>query len=90
MYTEDSPPQSHAYEELVEVVTRAVERLNIDWLAEREDVQKADLTNASCSLAHNLNAGDWRFFPGDWRFFHGRNRFLIEFIVHEHHTITLY
>ncbi len=25
--TEDSPPQSHAYEELVEVVTRAVEKL---------------------------------------------------------------
>ncbi len=24
--TEDSPPQSHAYEELVEVVTRAVEK----------------------------------------------------------------
>ncbi len=38
MYTEDSPHQ-HAYEELVEVVTRAVERLNIDWPAEREDVR---------------------------------------------------
>ncbi len=34
-YTEVSPPQSHAYEELVEVVTRAVERLSIDWPAER-------------------------------------------------------
>ncbi len=38
-YTEDSPPQSHAYEELVEVVTRAVERLSIYWPAEREDVR---------------------------------------------------
>ncbi len=28
--TEDSPPQSLAYEELFEVVTRAVEKLNID------------------------------------------------------------
>ncbi len=37
--TEDSPPQSRAYEELVEVVTRAVEKLNIDWPAEREDVR---------------------------------------------------
>ncbi len=32
--TDDSPPQSRAYEELVEVVTRAV-----DWPAEREDVR---------------------------------------------------
>ncbi len=32
--TEDSPPQSCAYEELVEVVTRAV-----DWPAEKEDVR---------------------------------------------------
>ncbi len=37
--TEDSPPQSRAHEELVEVVTRAVERLSIDWPAEREDVR---------------------------------------------------
>ncbi len=37
--TEDSPPKSRAYEELVEVVTRAVERLSIDWPAEREDVR---------------------------------------------------
>ncbi len=29
--TEDLPPQSRAYEELVEVVTRAVEKLSIDW-----------------------------------------------------------
>ncbi len=35
--TEDSPPQSRAYEELV--VTRAVEKLSIDWPAERENVR---------------------------------------------------
>ncbi len=37
--TEDLPPQSCAYEKLVEVVTRAVEKLCIDWPAEREDVR---------------------------------------------------
>ncbi len=37
--TEDSPPQSRAYEELVEVVTRADEKVCIDWPAEREDVR---------------------------------------------------
>ncbi len=37
--TEDSPPQSRAYEELVEVVTRVVEKLSIDWPAEREHVR---------------------------------------------------
>ncbi len=36
--TEDSPPHSRAYEELVEVVTRAVQKLCIDWSAERDDV----------------------------------------------------
>ncbi len=69
--TEDSPPQSRAYEELVEVVTRAV-----DWPAEREDVRKKKKTNASC-LVHNLNAGDCCFFPDlhtDVRD-RGRNRF---------------
>ncbi len=29
-----SPPHSHQYEELVEVLTRAVAKLNIDWPAE--------------------------------------------------------
>ncbi len=54
--TEDSPPQSRAYEELVEVITRAV-----DWPAEREDVCSKKKT--SCLLVPNLNAGDWCFFP---------------------------
>lgn len=34
---EDSPPQSPAYEELVEDITHAVARLNINWLAERRE-----------------------------------------------------
>ncbi len=33
------PPQSRAYEELVEVVTRAVEKLSINWPAERDDIR---------------------------------------------------
>ncbi|MGL5881628.1 MAG: hypothetical protein ACRCY0_00025 [Synechococcus elongatus] len=37
--SEDSPSHSHAYEELVEVVSRAVARLNIYWPAERQDVR---------------------------------------------------
>ncbi len=40
--TENSPPQSHAYEELLEVVTRAVEKLCIDLPAEREDVRSKE------------------------------------------------
>ncbi len=31
--TEDSPPHSPTFEELVEVLTRAVAKLNIDWPA---------------------------------------------------------
>ncbi len=89
--TEDSPPQSHAYEELVELVTRAVEKLSIDWPAEREDVRsrgKLDerflpsRAQPQCRglplLISTLRCGD-----------HGRDRFLIEFIVHKHHTIPL-
>ncbi len=54
--TEDSPPQSHAYEEL-----RLWQEQLRDWISigqQRGFVQKADLTNASHLLAHNLNAGD--------------------------------
>ncbi len=35
--TADSPPQSLAYEELVEVVTHTVAKLNIEWSAEKQD-----------------------------------------------------
>ncbi len=45
--TEDLPPQSRAYEELVEVITRAV-----DWPAEREDVSwKKRLLAFSCQTS---------------------------------------
>ncbi len=59
--TENSPPQSRFYEELVEVVTRAVEKLCIDWPAEREDVcSKGKLDERFFYLLmHNLNVGDY-------------------------------
>ncbi|CAM4515725.1 unnamed protein product [Leuciscus chuanchicus] len=37
--SEDSPPQSHAFEELLDVVTRAVHRLSIEWPEDRQDVR---------------------------------------------------
>lgn len=37
--TADSSPQSLVYEELVEVVTHAVAKLNIEWLAEKQDTR---------------------------------------------------
>ncbi len=36
MESVDEPPQSLQYEELLEVVTRAVDKLNIDWPAEQQ------------------------------------------------------
>ncbi len=91
IYTEDSPPQSHAYEELVEVLTRAVERLNIDWPAEREGVRSKSRLDEHVLPSRTQPQPQRQglpFFPrcGD----HGRNQFLIEFIVHKHHTIPLY
>ncbi len=44
--TEDSPPQSRAYEELVEVVIRAV-----DWPAEREDIRSKNKKKRRTLLA---------------------------------------
>lgn len=35
---EESPPSTHTYEELLKVVTHAIARLNIDWLAEKQEV----------------------------------------------------
>lgn len=35
----DPFPQSFSYEELVEVVTRVVAKLNLDWPAEKQDVR---------------------------------------------------
>ncbi|XDV52443.1 hypothetical protein PO909_021171 [Leuciscus waleckii] len=37
--SEDSPPQSHAFEELLDVVTRAVQKLSIEWPEDRQDVR---------------------------------------------------
>ncbi|ROL46025.1 hypothetical protein DPX16_23330 [Anabarilius grahami] len=37
---EDSPPHTQAYEELVDVVTRAVARLNISWPAEKQEAHQ--------------------------------------------------
>ncbi len=40
----DSPPQSPQYEEILEVVTHAVAKLNIDWPAEKQaEPQKSKL-----------------------------------------------
>lgn len=36
----DSPAQSPQYEELVEIVTQALARLNIEWPAEIQEVQR--------------------------------------------------
>ncbi len=42
--SDDSPPQSPLYEELLEVVTRAVAKLNIDWPAKKQaELQKSKL-----------------------------------------------
>ncbi len=87
--TEDSPPQSHAYDELIEVVSRAVEKLSIDWPAEREDIRsKSWLDERFLPSRAQPQYRGLTFFPrcGD----HGRNRFLIESLVHKHHTIPLY
>ncbi len=90
--TQDSPPQSRAYEELVEVETRAV-----DWPAEREDVlskkkiNKLNGPNAPCLFVNNLNAGDCYFFLISTQSCRDRrrNQSPIEFIVHKHLTIPL-
>ncbi len=64
MFTEDSPPQSHAFEELVEVMTRAVERLSIDWSAEREDVHsKSRLDEHFLPYRAQLQCRGLTFFP---------------------------
>ncbi len=59
----DSPPQSPQYEELLEVVTRAVTKLNIDWPAEKQaELQKSKLNDAFCVLSRYLHAGGLPFF----------------------------
>lgn len=39
----DSPPHTPAYEELIEVITCAVARLNIEWPAKRQEVCQRSL-----------------------------------------------
>ncbi len=90
--TQDSPPQSRAYEELVEVETRAV-----DWPAEREDV----LSKKKKKMVRMLLVFSWTtsmlgtaIFSWFVLIFRScrdrrRNRFPIEFIVHKHLTIPL-
>ncbi len=65
-------------------MTRAVERLNIDWPAEREDVRSKSRLDErfSTSRAQPQCQGLPEIM--------GQNRFLIEFIVHKHHTIPQY
>ncbi len=49
---EDSPPQSPQYEELLEVVTRGVAKLNIDWPAKKQTkLQKSKLDELSAGKA---------------------------------------
>ncbi|KAL1269008.1 hypothetical protein QQF64_031297 [Cirrhinus molitorella] len=62
--TVDSPPQSLAYEELVEVVTRAVAKLNIDWPAEQQDVRpKSKLDERFLRTQSQLSRRGLPFFP---------------------------
>ncbi len=73
---EDSPPQSRAYEELVEVLTRAV-----DWPAEKEDVHSGKKMQETAVVVFFISTPRCRD--------RGRNRFPLEFIVHKHLTIPL-
>lgn len=57
---QDSSPHFLAYEELVEVITHTMTKLNIDWLAERQDVHpKSKLVSLH---NHNLHSGACCFF----------------------------
>lgn len=55
---EDSPPLSPAYEELLEVVTRAIAKLNIKWTAEKQKAQKTSKLDKHIPLCRGLS-----FFP---------------------------
>ncbi len=60
---EYSPLQSPQYEELLEVVTRAVAKLNIDWPAEKQaEPQKSKLDERFLRISHYLHAGACLFF----------------------------
>ncbi len=74
-------------------MTRAVEKFSIDWPAEREDVRsRGKLDERFLPSRAQPQCRGLPFFListprcGD----HGKKRFLIECIVHKHHTIPLY
>ncbi len=60
-----SMSQSLQYEELLEVVTRAVDKLKIDWpeRSSRPSRAEANSTSVSCALGRHLRIGACRFFP---------------------------
>lgn len=58
---ESLPLQSHTHEELVDVLTHAVAKLNINWPQERQEVQVANWMSASSSTGLSLNAGVCHF-----------------------------
>ncbi|KAK2869830.1 hypothetical protein Q8A67_024222 [Cirrhinus molitorella] len=62
--TVSSPPQSLAYEELVEVVTRAVSKLNLDWPSEKQDVRpKSKLDERFLRVRSQPSRRGLPFFP---------------------------
>ncbi len=63
MESVDEPPQSLQYEELLEVVTRAVDKLKIDWPAEQQTESRGSKLGVSCALGRHLRIGACCFFP---------------------------
>lgn len=62
--TVDSPPQSLMYEELMEVVTHAVAKLNIEWPAEKQDARpKSKLDENFLKARSQLSRRGLSFFP---------------------------
>lgn len=61
---EDSPPLSPAHEEPLEVVTRAVNKLNIDWPVEKQETQRKSKLD-ECFLQIRAPPPHWGlpFFP---------------------------
>lgn len=60
--TADSPPKSPQYGELVEVITRAVAKLHIDWPAEKQTEPRASLITLFAHSAITSTPGP-AFFP---------------------------
>lgn len=61
---EDLPPLSPAYEKLLEVVTRAVNKLNIDWPVKKQEAQrKSTLNELFLQTRAQLSHCGLHFFP---------------------------